>query len=217
MYVWLLFKCFIVGVSASSTLGPIFVLTFNRSALYGFWRGFVTALGAAFGDSLYFFLALIGVLNFIGTSRRIMIVLDLAAGIILIFLALNTFKKVHKLVHLKIGKRKSLFLMMLKAFVLTIFNPLVLLFFMFIGIQVLPTGIKNIPNGVVILGSFLVGLGSLTVLSVVALAASFFGSCISEQKLRIISLISSFIFAIVGIYFIGQSFFNIFKYYQLFI
>ena len=52
----ILVGCFFVGVLASSSVGPIFVLTFNRGAIYGFLRGFATALGASIADGLYFFL-----------------------------------------------------------------------------------------------------------------------------------------------------------------
>ena len=43
-------NCFLVGLMSAAAIGPIFVLVFNRGALYGFRKGFITALGAAIGD-----------------------------------------------------------------------------------------------------------------------------------------------------------------------
>ena len=60
-----LIQSFFIGVLAASGCGPIFVLTFNRSAVCGFWKGLATALGASIGDSSYFMLGLLGALTVI--------------------------------------------------------------------------------------------------------------------------------------------------------
>ncbi len=81
-----LLKCFVVGIIATSGVGPIFILTFNKGAVHGFLRGFATALGAAVADAFFFFLALMGILTTIGDSRRFMLVLDLVGGVVLLFI-----------------------------------------------------------------------------------------------------------------------------------
>ena len=82
----ILTRCFFVGVLASSSLGPMFVLTFNRGALYGFSRGFATGVGASLADGFYFFLGLMGVLTVLEESRHFMFWLDTVGGILLIIL-----------------------------------------------------------------------------------------------------------------------------------
>ena len=78
----LFLKCFFVGVVAASGCGPVFIMTFNKGALCGFLRGFVTALGAAFGDALYFFLGLMGALAVMSQFKGFVAWLDLIGGIV---------------------------------------------------------------------------------------------------------------------------------------
>ncbi len=68
-----LLKCFALGVSAASGVGPIFVLTFNRGALKGLGRGLATALGSALGDALLFLLGLLGLLSILGGSKNMVL------------------------------------------------------------------------------------------------------------------------------------------------
>ena len=93
---WFFVNSFFIGVLAASGCGPIFVLTFNRSAVCGFFKGFVTAVGASLGDGLYFLLGLIGVLAFVGELKSFMIFLDIIGGIILIVLGINSLKKMRQ-------------------------------------------------------------------------------------------------------------------------
>ncbi|MFC1895010.1 LysE family transporter, partial [Candidatus Dependentiae bacterium] len=75
-------KCFLVGMLASASLGPIFILTFNRGAVYGFTHGFATAIGACLADGLYFFLGLMGILSLLKSSENFMFWLDTLGGIV---------------------------------------------------------------------------------------------------------------------------------------
>ena len=92
----LLLKCFFVGVVAASACGPVFIMTFNKGALCGFFRGFVTALGAAFGDAFYFFLGLMGALAVMSQFKGFVAWLDLIGGVVLIYLGVYSLNKIRE-------------------------------------------------------------------------------------------------------------------------
>ena len=211
----ILVKCFFVGMLASSSLGPIFVLTFNRGAVYGFFRGFATALGSCIADGFYFFLSMLGVLAVLKESRNFMFLLDTTGGILLILLGIYFLKKTQKgIKSVYIEHKLSVWFIIGKSFLLTIINPMVLLFFMIIGVQILPSGVESLSLKNVILGSFMVVCGSLTVLSSVALIASYVGKCISEKWLKRISFITGAVFIGVGIFFLDHFFLGLIRLYK---
>jgi len=200
MNTWFLVKCFLIGLSAASAVGPIFVLTFNNGALRGFVKGFFTGLGAAIGDGFLLLLGLIGILNFFENSQRYQIIIDCAGGLLLLIFGLSMFFS-HKKIDVKpILVTPNLSLTALKTFLATILNPITLFFFMFISSQLLETGPQP-STSKLILGSLTASLGSLTVLTTVAFIASRLGSAISTKNLRIISYVTGSIVIGIGGYF----------------
>jgi threonine/homoserine/homoserine lactone efflux protein len=197
-------KCFLVGLSAASAVGPIFVLTFNRGAWYGFSRGFATALGAACGDGFLFFLGLLGVLQLLGEYRGTILAMDLVGGFFLIMLGVRSFKGRQKYVNDPHVETLPPISTSLKSFFLTVANPLTVLFFMVIGVRILPDDGIVLPFRQVVFGSMFVASGSLTVLSTVAFTASRLGLAISERRLRTISHVTGVMFLGIGVYFFGD-------------
>lgn len=53
-------KGFLIGFLVSSPMGPINMLTIQRTLNRGWWHGFVTGLGAALSDFIYATITLIG-------------------------------------------------------------------------------------------------------------------------------------------------------------
>jgi threonine/homoserine/homoserine lactone efflux protein len=199
----ILLRCFLIGVLSSSSFGPIFILTFNRGAVYGFLRGFATALGACVVDGFYFFLGLIGVLAVIKESRNFLILFDVIGGFMLIFFGIYALHKITKsLPNVSIGGKLGIGSTIIKSFMLTIFNPLVLLFFMLLGAQVLPKGIQALTLRQTFAASVMVMLGSLSILSFVSLVASLLGKCMSDFQLKVIYFVTGVAFIGIGTYLI---------------
>jgi threonine/homoserine/homoserine lactone efflux protein len=199
----ILLRCFLIGVLSSSSFGPIFILTFNRGAVYGFLRGFATALGACIVDGIYFFLGLIGVLTFLKESRNFMVLFDVLGGFMLVFFGVYSLRKITmSLPNVSIGGKLGIGITVVKSFMLTIFNPLVLLFFMLLGAQVLPAGIQNLTLKQTFAASVMVMIGSLSILSFVSLAASLLGKCMSEFQLKCIYFVTGIAFIGIGTYLI---------------
>jgi threonine/homoserine/homoserine lactone efflux protein len=204
MEVPFLLRSFLVGVLAASGCGPIFVLIFNRSAVCGFLKGFATALGASVGDSVYFLLGLFGALTVISEFSYSIIFIDIIGGVLLLGLGVKSLRKANETMCMTVECSTGYLFLVGKAFMLTLFNPLVLLFFMAVTLQILPENVAQLSRPHLLLGGLCVGLGSLTVLSLVSLAASSLGGCITSRRIRIISGISGIIFIIFGCYLLGD-------------
>ncbi|MFH1461842.1 MAG: LysE family transporter [bacterium] len=208
-------RCFLIGMLASSSLGPIFILTFNRGSLYGFSRGFATALGACFADGIYFFLGLIGILAVLKESMSFMFILDTLGGILLIALGLYSLHKAQMGEKFVCYEHKlGVWLTVVKSFILTLLNPMALLFFMFIGVQILPEKAFYLPLRQVIISSTFVILGSLSVLTLVSFVASRIGHSLSAKSQKRISLATGIIFILLGFYFLDHLFVNVIKLYS---
>jgi threonine/homoserine/homoserine lactone efflux protein len=197
---WFLVKCFLIGLSAASAVGPIFVLTFNNGALRGFVKGFFTGLGAAIGDGLLLLLGLIGILSFFEDSQRYQIGIDFAGGFLLLIFGISMFFSHKKIDAKPILVAPNLTLTVFKTFLATVLNPITLFFFMFISSQLLETGPQP-SRSTLIFGSLMASLGSLTILTTVAYIASRLGNAISTKNLRIISFVTGSIVIGIGGYF----------------
>jgi threonine/homoserine/homoserine lactone efflux protein len=196
----ILIKCFFIGVIAASGCGPVFILTFNKGALCGFFRGFVTALGAAIGDAFYFALGLMGALAVVGQLKGFVAWLDLIGGVVLISLGVYSLNRIRDVSSTNVPCTGNLFLTWAKAFGLTMVNPLVIFFFMAVSLQVLPDGVKGIAYydiGLCIIS--MIG-GSLAILTSVSFIASRLHAVISKKKLQIIAGLNGIGFLIFGFY-----------------
>ncbi len=196
-----LLKCFVIGVSAASALGPVFVLTFNNGALRGFLKGFFTALGAALGDGLLMFLGFMGTLSVLHESHKYQVAIDFVGGFLMFGFGIVVLLTPRTLAANPSPAIDSPFFMVIKTFLSTVFNPLALLFFMFISAQFFASGIKQFTLSQILTGASLTGLGSLSVLALVAYIASRIGNAVSFHRLRWISVATGVSILCVGAYF----------------
>lgn len=203
MNYWFLAACFFVGVSASSTMGPIFIMTFNNAAVKGFLKGFFTALGAALGDGVLIFLGLVGTLAMLQKSAAYQVIIDLVGGSLLLLYGLKLlfYQNPGQQNGVSPNSANSLILSATKSFLSAVINPLTILFFMFAGAQVLPAGKQALSTVDLLLGSFLTVLGSLVILTIVAYIASSIGKVMKPEKLKLVGTVTACIMLTVGSYF----------------
>lgn len=84
-------KGFLIGFLVSSPMGPINMLTIQRTLNRGRWHGFVTGLGATICDFVYALITIIGISfisNFLTDNE---ILLQILGSIILIFFGIGVF------------------------------------------------------------------------------------------------------------------------------
>ncbi len=194
-------NCFLVGLTAATAVGPIFVLVFNRAALYGFRMGFATALGAAIGDGTLFGLSFIGMLNFLEQSRQAIIVMDLIISLVLIIVGIKMLIGQPKNISDKPKSREPLFITAAKSFTLTVINPLTIFFFMFISVKVMPSNMATITRMDYLAASTMITMGSLTTFSTVTFVARSLRKTVKPEHLQIASHITGLAFILLGVYF----------------
>jgi len=201
MNYWFLTKCFLVGIAAISPVGPIFLLTFNNGALRGFFRGFATAIGAALGDSLLFFLGLMGMLSIIQNTKQYIFVIDLAGGILLLAFGFSMIfsKKAYQMENTT--THGSLISSCIQAFFTTVLNPITMLFFIFMATQIVPEN-NSLPTRMLLLGSGMAFIGSTITLGLVAIVSSTIGSTIGLRKLKFVSFLTGLAILGIGSYFL---------------
>lgn len=201
IHYWFFGKCFLIGISAASAVGPIFILTFNNSALKGFSKGLATALGAAVADGFLLFLGLMGMLSFFERSQKYQLAIDLVGGLLLVIFGIYMLMQRKSETLKTSSSSETLFLNAFKAFSLTVFNPLTLFFFVFVSAQLLQVNSDILKTKDLIMGSLLTVGGSLSVFGSVAYFASRLGKAINTKSLRIVSLVTGVIILGIGAYF----------------
>jgi threonine/homoserine/homoserine lactone efflux protein len=197
-------KCFGVGLLSTLGVGPIFILTFNRSAMYGFWKGVITAAGAAIADGILFALGLLGVLTILSDLKHGFLFMDLIGGIVLIGFGIHTWYK--KVAPKELRPRYlpagiNLLRVPVKSFLIAILNPMAIIYFGFWSTQILPANFIYFTSHEIILSSFIICVGTFLGLVVVSLIASSLGSCIVGAKLVRVAHVTGVLFFLIGCYF----------------
>lgn len=128
----LIVKGLLIGIVVSAPMGPVGVLTVQRTLNKGRWYGFVTGVGAALSDVCYALVTGLGmsfVMDFVEHPRN-MYVLQLTGAVMLFFFGYHTYRSnpVHA-VHSASGKRGTLFHNGVTGFLVTLSNPLIVFLF----------------------------------------------------------------------------------------
>lgn len=204
MHVMFLINSFFLGVAAVAGAGPVFWLTFSRGARYGFGHGMMTAFGAALGDGLLAFFGLIGLLNFVQASQHFFMVLDLVGGTMLIALGVKMLEGSMIDIQTIEFSPRSRAKAFTRAFVLTIANPLAIVYFIVMGAQVFPKEYTDLSLQVMITASLFVLLGSFFALSLVAYVASRAAVTVNKYYLQKVSFFSGIFLIFFGLYFLSD-------------
>ena len=128
----LVIKGLIVGILASAPMGPVGVLTIQRTLNKGRWYGMVTGLGAAVSDIIYAAISLLGmsfVMAIIENPRN-MFWFKVIGGILLMFFGIYTYLS-NPTNNLRPANpnKGSLWHNGITGFLVTFSNPLIILLF----------------------------------------------------------------------------------------
>lgn len=122
----------VVGIVASAPMGPVGVLTVQRTFNKGRWYGFATGLGAALSDLIYAMLTGLGmsfVMDFIERPTTIFCLKILGSIMLFFFGAYTYFAKPTK-PHKSSGKVGSFWHNMFTGLAITASNPLIVFLFL---------------------------------------------------------------------------------------
>lgn len=119
---------FLLGVGAALPLGPINILIMNN-ALKSYKAGVTLGLGAMSADILYLSLILAGMIGFIN-NPYILSIIGILGSIFLLYLAYATYKNRAKTLEGQTKKIqiKNLIKTYTQGFILTLFNPMTIIF-----------------------------------------------------------------------------------------
>lgn len=128
----LLFKGLIVGILASAPMGPVGVLTIQRTLNKGRWFGMITGVGAAISDIIYAAISILGmsfVMDFIENPKN-MFWFKVFGGILLMIFGFYTYLS-NPTQNLRPSSKNKGSLMHngITGFLVTFSNPLIILLF----------------------------------------------------------------------------------------
>jgi len=122
----------VVGIVASAPMGPVGVLTVQRTLNKGRWYGFATGIGAAISDLIYALITGLGmsfVMDFIERPTTVLY-LKLLGSILLFCFGAYTYYTKPQAPHKPSGKRGTLGHNLFTGFVITVSNPLIIFLFL---------------------------------------------------------------------------------------
>ena len=127
-------KGILIGIIASAPMGPVGVLTIQRTLKKGRWYGLVTGLGAAVSDIIYAMVTGLGmsfVMDLI-TSPHNKFILQITGSMLLLVFGLYCFRSdpTKKMHHSRKNKKGTLIHNGITGFLVTFSNPLIIFLFM---------------------------------------------------------------------------------------
>ena len=157
----LMIQSFLIGFTAAATLGPIALICIQRTLRYGQRVGLASGLGVALADGVY---GLVGALGLSALTNLLLdnqMVIRLAGGVVLIILGIRAFRSS---VEINLDKdaheqgAQSTFGAAGSIFLLTLSNPVTIMFFsaVYAGLMVGGDGLAG--SGAVEFGIFTLGV-----------------------------------------------------------
>jgi threonine/homoserine/homoserine lactone efflux protein len=199
----------LLGLSLAAPIGPIHAAQIDRGIRNGFLHSWLIGVGAVVADAVYLLIVYIGVIQFIETALM-QTFLWFFGCFVLMYTGIETFMNAGK-IHLEYTRGveplvKSFF----SGFLLSISNPLTLLFWLGIYGSVLAKTAATSESSQLILYSSAIFIGLLLWDTTMAGVASSFRKYVTSRFLAVISFLSGLSLIGFGIYFGIQAFNTLF-------
>lgn len=124
-------KGIIIGVLVSIPLGPVGVVCIQRTLNRGRWAGFFSGMGAAFADTIFAIIAVLGLSFIINFVEEHQLYFKIIGGVFLIFLGYRIFyTNPITQIRRQRNNKNNLFEDFLSVFLLTLTNPLAVFLFL---------------------------------------------------------------------------------------
>jgi len=186
----LILRSYLTGFFAACVIGPVFTLILYRTVTSGVAAGLASAVGMSTADGVFFFLAAISGISYgqqwFGRIRAI----EIVGGPLMIFFGLWTLLKKSQLPsNTKVGGRTAFFWQTVSALLLTLANPLTILFFGAVATQIFPE-MATFSLLRIILASICLSLGSFSLLTVTIIILRKQSSIEPESLIRFFKTLS---------------------------
>ncbi|PID02488.1 amino acid transporter [Sporosarcina sp. P2] len=190
-----------LGASLAAPIGPVKTVLLNTGIKRGFFHAWAFSLGSVAADILYMFIVYFGVGQFI-ESPLIKIILWSFGCFVLLYTGIENLLTLNKVeMSLKFGKRVRLRTSMLTGFLMSLMNPLTIIFWLGIYGSILAKTAGGSTGYQIILNSGAIMLGIIIVDVMMACLSSGARKFLSVRLLIIVTLISSLSMIGFGLYF----------------
>ncbi|NMO96291.1 LysE family transporter [Paenibacillus lemnae] len=189
-----------LGLSLSAPVGPINAAQLDKGLKKGFWHAWLFGLGAVLADIVYMVLVYMGVVHFLSTPF-VQTFLWLFGAFVLLYTGIESVMTAGKVSVSSEKKDDSLIASMRSGFLMSLSNPMTILFWLGIYGSVLVKTAADYGTGDLLLYSGAVILGVLIWDFTMAGMASTFRKYFNTRAITVISILSGLSLIGFGIYF----------------
>lgn len=190
----------ILGLSLSAPIGPINAAQLDRGIKKGFWHSWLFGLGAVLADILYMVLVYLGVVHFLSTPFM-QTFLWLFGAFVLIYTGIESLINAGKVNISTKKKDESLIANLFSGFLMSLSNPMTILFWLGIYGSVLVKTASDHGKSDLFLFSTAIIIGVLIWDLTMAGVSSIFRKLLSTRAITLISVLSGLSLISFGIYF----------------
>lgn len=206
-----IFGYIFLGLSLSAPIGPINAAQLDKGIRGGFWPAWFVGLGAISADIIYMLLVYFGVIHLL-EAPFVKAFLWLFGFFVLVYTGVESMKDAGKISKADMrGGEVSLFKSMLSGFLMSLTNPLSILFWLGIYGSILAKTVSEYPMKQLLIYSGAIVLGILIWDITMAAASSIFRKILTTRVLKAISMLSGLSLVGFGFYFGVQAFHLLFN------
>lgn len=196
----ILISYMILGLSLSAPVGPINAAQLDKGIKKGFWHAWLFGIGAVLADILYMALVYLGVVHFLNTPFM-QTFLWLFGAFVLIYSGLESILNANKVTISQEKSDDSLWKSTLSGFLMSVSNPMTILFWLGIYGSILVKTAADEGSGNLFLYSVAVIAGVVLWDLFMAALGSVFRRYLNERALSLISVLSGISLIVFGVYF----------------
>lgn len=205
-----IFTYILLGISLAAPVGPVNAAQLDTGIKNGFFHAFIFGFGALSADILYMIMVYFGVGQFID-SPYIKIFLWTFGCFVLTYTGIENLLTLNKIkINMSSGKRIRLRQALLSGFLISLLNPLTILFWLGIYGSILAQTSVSLQDDQLIIFSLAIIVGVILWDTIIAFLSSGARKYLSTRFLIIISLLSSLSMIAFGIYFGIQAYHTLF-------
>ena len=205
-----IFTYILLGISLAAPVGPVNAAQLDTGIKNGFFHAFIFGVGALTADIIYMIMVYYGVGQFID-SPFIKIFLWSFGCFVLTYTGVENLLALNKItLDMKYGKRIRIRQALLSGFLISLLNPLTILFWLGIYGSVLAESSNSLEEKQLIIFSLAIILGIVLWDTFMSILSSGARKYLSIKFLIFISIVSSLSMIAFGIYFGIQAYHTLF-------
>ncbi|SES65897.1 Threonine/homoserine/homoserine lactone efflux protein [Oceanobacillus limi] len=190
----------LLGLSLAAPIGPVNAAQLDRGIKGGFFPAWFVGLGAITADGLYMLIVYLGVVHVIDTPF-IKTFLWLFGGFVLIYTGIESMIRANEVKASQDRNTEPLYKSFFAGFIMSITNPLTILFWLGIYGSVLAKTATDYGYQALIMYSIAIFIGLLAWDVAMAAVSSSFRKLLNDQILTFIAIVSGLALIGFGIYF----------------